>query len=424
MLHHLLGTPASEARVIYEEVDPAFFISLGSTRDHAWLVLRLGNHETDEIWLLPLGEPSAEPWLVELRQEGVQYSIEEGGDVFFVLTNADGAKDFKIMTAPVGAPARANWVELVPHVSGRLILAMLSFKNFLVRLEREDGLPRIVVRDRATGEEHVIAFAEEAYALGIGNSHEYDTELMRFTYSSMTTPTQEFDYNMRGCQRVLLKAQEVPSGHEPFDYVTHRLMAPSHDGQLVPVSLLYRKDTPLDGSAPYLLYGYGAYRISMPAAFSTDHLSLVDRGFIYAIAHVRGGKDKGYGWYEDGKREKKENTFHDFIAAGRHLVREGFTSHHRLVAQGDSAGGMLMGAVANMAPEDFAAIVAQEPFLDVLNTMLDDTLPLTLPEWPEWGSPVASEEDYQRIAGYSPYDNVVPRPYPRSWPLPGSQIPG
>lgn len=412
VLYHALGTSVSEDRVVFEETDPGFFISLGSTRDHEWLLIRLGNHETDEVRLLPLGEPYAEPRIVEPRQEGVQYSLAEGGDVFFVLTNVDGAKDFKIMTAPVGAPGRENWVELVPHVPGRLILSILSFKDHLVRLEREDGLPRIVVRDRASSEEHVIAFEEEAYSLGLGGSYEYDTGLMRFTYSSMTTPAQEFEYDLRTRERVLLKTQEVPSGHEPSDYVTRRLMAPSHDGELVPVSVLYRKGTPLDGSAPCLLYGYGAYGISMPAAFSTDRLSLVDRGFVYAIAHIRGGKDKGFGWYEDGKREKKENTFHDFIAAGRHLVREGLTRHDRIVAQGGSAGGMLMGAIANMAPLDYAAIVAQVPFVDVLNTMLDDTLPLTPPEWPEWGNPIASEEDYRRIAGYSPYDNVGPRPYP------------
>jgi oligopeptidase B len=412
VLHHVLGTPPTEDRVIHEEEDPGFFISIFSTRDHQWLAIGLGDHETTEVRLLPLGDPGAEPRVMERRRDGVHYEIEEGGDVWFVLTNADGAKDFKIMTAPTQAPGRDNWVELVPHVPGRLILSILSFQGFLVRLERENGLPRIVVRDRASGEEHAIAFDEEAYALGLHGSYEYDTEVLRFTYSSMTQPDQEFEYHMRRRRRVLLKSREVPSGHDPSDYVSRRLMAPSHDGELVPVSLLYRKGTALDGSAPCLLYGYGAYGITIPPDFGTDRLSLVNRGFIYVIAHVRGGKDKGYGWYEDGKRARKENTFHDFIAAGRHLVREGLTRHDRIVAQGGSAGGMLMGAVANMAPEDFAGIVAQVPFVDVLNTMLDETLPLTPPEWPEWGNPVASEEDYHRIARYSPYDNVGARPYP------------
>jgi oligopeptidase B len=228
----------------------------------------------------------------------------------------------------------------------------------------------------------------------------------------MTTPAQVFDYDMESRERVLLKTQEVPSGHNPDDYVTRRLMAKAEDGALVPVSVLYRKDTPLDGSAPCLLYGYGAYGISIPASFNTNCLSLVDRGFVYAIAHIRGGKDKGYAWYDDGKRENKENTFRDFIAAGRHLVAEGFTTHDRIVAQGGSAGGLLMGAVANMAPGDFAGIVAEVPFVDVLNTMLDATLPLTPPEWPEWGNPLESEKDYRTIAAYSPYDNVAAQDYP------------
>jgi oligopeptidase B len=235
---------------------------------------------------------------------------------------------------------------------------------------------------------------------------------MRFSYSSMTTPAQVFDYDMRTRQRVLLKTQEVPSGHDPDHYVTRRLMATSHDGELVPVSLIYHRDTPLDGTAPALLYGYGSYGITVPAAFNTNILSLADRGFVYAIAHVRGGKDKGFSWYEDGKRDKKSNTFHDFIAVAAHLVSAGYTSHHRIVAQGGSAGGMLMGAVVNMAPEAFGGIIAEVPFVDVLTTMLDDTLPLTPPEWPEWGNPIVSEKDFRTIAAYSPYDNVGAFDYP------------
>jgi oligopeptidase B len=288
----------------------------------------------------------------------------------------------------------------------------MAFRDFLVRLERKDSLPRIVVRERATGEEHLIAFDEEAFSLGLGGAYEYDTDVIRFSYSSMTTPAQLFDYNLRTRERTLLKTQEVPSGHNPDDYVTRRLMAPAPDGELVPVSLLHRRDTKLDGTAPCLLYGYGSYGMSIPASFNTNCLSLVDRGFVYAIAHIRGGKDKGYAWYENGKRAAKQNTFTDFIAAARHLVAEGYTSHDRIVAQGGSAGGMLMGAVANLAPEAFGAIVAEVPFVDVLSTMLDDTLPLTPPEWPEWGNPIASEQDYKTIAAYSPYDNVAALPYP------------
>ncbi|RWG53887.1 MAG: S9 family peptidase [Mesorhizobium sp.] len=409
---HALGDNPENDRLIYEETDAGFFMDVSGTRSNDWIMIGINDHETSEYRLLRADEPFAEPKLVAARETGLQYDLEEGGDVFFILTNADGAKDFKIMTAPVEDPVQANWKELVPHEPGRLILSVLGFRHHMVRLERKEGLPRIVVRDRANGEEHLISFDEEAFSLGLSGSYEYDTEVMRFTYSSMTTPAQVFDYNMRSRERVLLKTQEVPSGHDPEHYVTRRLMAPAADGELVPISLIHHRDTPLDGSAPCLLYGYGSYGITVPAAFNTNCLSLVDRGFVYAIAHVRGGKDKGYGWYDDGKRRHKMNTFTDFIASARHLVAERYTSHDRIVAQGGSAGGMLMGAIANMAPESFGGIVAEVPFVDVLTTMLDASLPLTPPEWPEWGNPIASAEDYGTIAAYSPYDNVAALDYP------------
>jgi len=412
LLFHKLGTDVSQDRLVYEESDPGFFMDVSGTRGNDWIFISINDHETHEYRLLRSSDPTGTPQLVAAREAGLQYDLEEGGDVFFILTNADGAKDFKIMTAPVSDPTRPNWTDLVPHESGRLILSILAFKDFLVRLERKDGLPRIIVRDRVTGEEHGISFDEEAYSLSLLGSYEYDTDIMRFSYSSMTTPAQVFDYDMRTRERTLLKTQEVPSGHDPDHYVTGRLMATSHDGELVPVSLIYHRDTPLDGSAPLLLYGYGSYGITVPAAFNTNILSLADRGFVYAIAHVRGGKDKGFSWYEDGKRAKKTNTFHDFIAVASHLVTAGYTSHHLIVAQGGSAGGMLMGAIANMAPESFGGIIAEVPFVDVLTTMLDDTLPLTPPEWPEWGNPIASEADYRYIAAYSPYDNVTAHDYP------------
>jgi len=412
ILYHALGDDAASDRLVYEETDPGFFMSVGGTRTNDWILISINDHETSEYRVIPAADPSAEPFVVRPRELGVQYDLEEGGDVFFILTNLDGAKDFKVMTAPAADPRPENWTDLVPHEPGRLILAVMAFRDHLVRLERRDGLPRIVVRERATGEEHAIFFDEEAYSLGLIGSLEYDTSVIRFSYSSMTTPSQVYDYDMATRGRTLLKTQEVPSGHDADHYVTRRLMAPSHDGELVPVSLLYHRDTPLDGTAPCLLYGYGSYGIAVPAAFNTNILSLADRGLVYAIAHVRGGKDKGFSWYEDGKRARKMNTFLDFIAVARHLVAEGFTAHDRIVAQGGSAGGMLMGAVANMAPEAFGAIVAEVPFVDVLTTMLDETLPLTPPEWPEWGNPIASAADYATIAAYSPYDNVGAKDYP------------
>ncbi len=252
---------------------------------------------------------------------------------------------------------------------------------------------------------------------------EFETAALRFTYSSMTTPARIYDYDMATRVRRLLKQDEIPSGHDPDDYVTRRVFAPAADGELVPVSLLYRKTTPLDGTAPCLLYGYGAYGIAIAASFGVTRLSLVDRGFVYAIAHVRGGKDKGYRWYADGRREKKANTFEDYIAAARFLAAEKFTATGRIIGWGGSAGGLLIGAVANMAPELFAGLIAEVPFVDTLNTMLDDTLPLTPPEWPEWGNPILSEADYRLIASYSPYDNVRAQDYPAIMALAGLSDP-
>jgi len=412
LLYHRIGTDAAQDRLIYEEKDAGFFMGVGGSRLDDFIFIDIHDHETSEVWLVPATDPLAAPKLVARRDTGVEYDMTEGGDVFFILTNADGAKDFKIMEAPVGSPGRENWREVVAHKPGRLILAHSANRGFLMRLEREDGLPRIVIRDRESGEEHAIAFAEEAYSLGLHGSAEYGSDRIRFSYSSMTTPAQLFEYDMRTRERRLLKTQEVPSGHDPHDYVTRRLMAPAADGELVPVSLLHRRGLALDGSAPCLLYGYGSYGIAIPASFNTNCLSLVDRGFVYAIAHVRGGKDKGFAWYEEGKRSKKANTFTDFVAVARHLANEGFTRHERIIIQGGSAGGMLVGAVLNMAPEVFGGAIAEVPFVDVLNTMLDETLPLTPPEWPEWGNPIESRDDYLTIASYSPYDNIRPQDYP------------
>lgn len=412
VFHHIVGRPQSEDRLVYEEADAGFFMGVGGSLLDDFIYIDIHDHETSEYRLLSTRDLTAEPKLVAAREEGIEYSMTEGGDVFYILTNDGGAKDFKIMEAPVDNPGKENWREVVPHKPGTLIISHMAYARHLLWLERKDGLPRIIIRDRSTGEEHAIAFAEEAYSLGLSGAAEYDTDVIRFSYSSMTTPSQLYDYNMVTRERTLLKTQEVPSGHNPEDYVTRRVFAPAWDGETVPVTLLYRKDTPLNGSAPCLLYGYGAYGITIPAGFNTNCLSLADRGFVYAIAHIRGGKDKGFAWYEDGKMDKKTNTFKDFVAAADYLNQQKFTSYAKIIAEGGSAGGMLMGAVANMAPEKFAGIIAAVPFVDVLNTMLDDTLPLTPPEWPEWGNPIDSREEYEQIAAYSPYDNVGPKAYP------------
>ncbi len=412
VFRHLIGTSASSDVLVYEESDPGFFVGVGKTLSGRYIMISAHDHETSEIHLIDAHAPENNPKLVEARVAGIEYDISDQDDRFIILTNADGAEDFKLMTAPLSSPAKGNWQELAPHKAGRLILSFTCFKDYFVRLERENGLPKIVISKGLEAEEHAISFDEEAYQLGMATGYEYDTNALRFTYSSMTTPAQVFDYDMESRERVLRKTQEVPSGHNREDYVTRRIFAKAPDGEKVPVTLLYRKSTVLDGSAPLLLYGYGAYGHAMPAGFSTARLSLVDRGFIFAIAHIRGGKDKGFRWYRLGRREHKINTFTDFIAAGEHLIEEKFTSTGRIIAHGGSAGGLLVGAVANMAPEQYGGIIAEVPFVDALSTILDDTLPLTPPEWPEWGNPITDKKAYQQISAYSPYDNVAPKNYP------------
>jgi oligopeptidase B len=409
---HRLGTAQDEDVLIYEETDPGWFTHLHESTSGRFCVIAGGDHETSEQRLIDLSNPEAPPRLIAARETGVQYSIADRGDELFILTNADKAIDFKIVTAPLHAPERANWRDLIPHRTGVYILDHDLYSGHLVRLERANALPSIIIRDLKTGEEHAIAFDEAAYSLDTMGSYEFDTTNLRFSYSSMTTPSEVYDYDMARRTRTLRKRQEIPSGHNPGDYVTTRIVARSHDGAEVPISLLHRRDFKRDGSAPLLLYGYGSYGMAMPASFNTNRLSLVDRGFVYAIAHIRGGTDKGWGWYLDGKREKKTNSFDDFAACARALVDAKYTSAKRIVAHGGSAGGMLMGAVANRAGEWFGGIVAEVPFVDVLNTMLDDTLPLTPPEWPEWGNPIESEKDFRTILSYSPYDNVAAKDYP------------
>jgi oligopeptidase B len=414
---HRLGGQASEDRLVYEEADAGMFVGLSQTQSRRFAIISIHDHETSEARIIDLTRVDGSPVLIEPRIAGVQYEIEHwrdtaGTDQLFILTNENGAEDFKIVTASLAAPARSQWREVIDHKPGRFILNMVVLASWLVRLEREDGLPRIVVRHLDDDSEHSIAFAEEAYSLALDGGAEFETDMIRFVYSSMTTPAETWDYDMRTRSRELRKRQEIPSGHDPSRYVTRRVFAPTADEERVPISLLYRKGVPLDGSAPLLLYGYGAYGLSMPAQFSTNALSLVDRGFVYAIAHIRGGTERGWRWYREGKLSRKTNSFHDFIATGDYLADQKITSRGRIVAHGGSAGGMLMGAVANLAPDLFGAVVAEVPFVDVLTTMLDDTLPLTPPEWPEWGNPIVDAEAFRTILAYSPVDNVKAQAYP------------
>jgi oligopeptidase B len=398
--------------LIYEEADDGFFMGVGVTSSRAYISLGLGNQETSEIRLIPASDPTLDPFIVEPRTEGLRYDVEHWGDRFVIRTNADEAIDFKLVFADEADPSRRTWRDFVPHQAGCFITGMTSFKGHLARLERVDANNRIVVTKAGTLAEHAIDFDEEAYALSLEGGYEYDTPCLRFVYQSPTTPRQWFDYDMTTRARSLRKTQEIPSGHDPAAYVTRRLYAAAPDGAQVPITVLMKAGTPLDGSAPLLLYGYGSYGMAMEPSFSIRNLSLVDRGWIWATAHIRGGSEKGWGWFQDGRRFKKKNTFSDFIACADHLAAAGYGRSGRIVAYGGSAGGMLMGAVANMRPELWAGIIGAVPFVDVLNTMSDTSLPLTPPEWPEWGNPLEDAEAYDYIVGYSPYDNVAALPYP------------
>ena len=413
VLRHRLGDdPANDVQV-YQESDPGFFVDLDKTESGRFIVITTRDHAlTSEVRIIPSAAPTNDPTLIAARDIGVDYSLGDDGERFLIRTNVDGAEDFKIVEAPVATPGRVYWRDVIPHQPGRMIRRLLLFKKFLVCLERENALPRIVIRSLNRDETYDIEFDEEAYDLGVSQGYEYDTTTLRFVYSSLTTPQRTFDFDMATRDRVLRKEQEIPSGHNPDDYIANRFNATGYDGVEIPVSVLRRRDTAVDAKAPLLLYGYGSYGMSIPAAFSPNRFSLVDRGFVYAIAHIRGGTDRGYHWYRTGKLEHKINTFRDFISAAEALVDRKLTSKGRIVTHGGSAGGMLVGAVINMRPDLFGAAVAEVPFVDVLNTMSDETLPLTPPEWVEWGNPITDAEACRRMRSYSPYDNVSAQAYP------------
>lgn len=397
--------------LVYEEKDEGMFLGVGVAADDSHVLIHVGNQETTELWLIPAATPTAQPVVAEPRQVGVKYALEHWTDRWVIRTNADDAVDFKLCVSDAAVPARGTWRDWIAPRPGHYVVGFSAYAGHLVRAERVNALDTLVVTAREGGE-HVVAFDEEAYALNLEGGYEYDTTVMRFVYQSPTTPRQWFDYDMATRARTLRKTQEVPSGHDQSRYVARRLFARASDGAEVPVTLLMLKDTPQDGSAPVLLYGYGSYGHAMEPGFSIRNLSLVDRGWIWATAHIRGGSDKGWGWFLDGRKEKKPNTFTDFIACAEHLVAEGYASKGRIAAYGGSAGGMLMGAVANLRPDLWGAIIAAVPFVDVLNTMSDTSLPLTPPEWPEWGNPIEDAAAYDLIASYSPYDQVGARAYP------------
>ena len=408
--------------LVYEEPDEGFFLNVDTSSSGEYIVIGCGNQETSEAWVIPAAEPESPPRVLAPRDPGVRYDVEHWDGAFVLRTNADGATDFKLVRAPVDDPARANWTDWVPHRPGRFIVATSALAGHLVRVERVEANNRLVITARDGGES-VLAVDEEAYLIGLAPRLDWDTATLPYVYESPTQPRQQWELDLATGARTLRKTQVVPSGHDPADYVVRRLHAPAPDGALVPVTALMRRGTPLDGSAPVLLYGYGAYGIPMQPGFSTQRLSLVDRGWVWATAHVRGGSEKGWGWFLDGRGTRKPNSFTDFIAAAEHLVAEGFGRAGRIVAHGGSAGGLLMGAVLNLRPDLWAGVAASVPFVDVLNTMSDATLPLTPPEWPEWGNPLQDPAAYDLIASYSPYDQVAARPYPAVLALGGLSDP-
>lgn len=423
VMRHALGTQQSQDICVYQEVDSGFFVGLSATRSGRFLVISAHDHETAESWLIPTDTPDAAPRCVAPREIGHEYEVDDDAarDRLIILTNWDPtetdarAMDFRICACPLEnvGDGRDAWQPLVAHQRGCLILDAIPYRDHLVYTARRDALPFIAVQRVGDTAPCEIAFDEAAYDLSLDTGLEYDTNIVRFDYASMTTPRQTFDYDMQTGARALRKTQTIPSGHDPADYVTRRIMAPSHDGAQVPVSLVYHRDTKLDGSAPCLLYGYGAYGITIPASFSFTRLSLVDRGFVYAIAHIRGGKARGHDWFLAGRGTKKTNSFEDFAAAARALIAAGYTQKGNITIHGGSAGGLLVGATVNLAPDLFRGAVAEVPFVDVLTTMLDASLPLTPPEWPEWGNPIADAEAYRTIAAYAPYENITARAYPQ-----------
>ena len=409
---HLLGTDPAQDALVYHEDDARFFVGLGKSNSGRFIYVVAGGNNMSEWRFMDANDPQAELTLVEPRAVDFEYDLADHGDRFLIRHNGDGARDFQLATAPISNPGRANWTEFMAHQPGRPLLDLDAYRDHLVVACRQDGLPQVMIMRLGDNDVHYIAgIEEEDFAMSPRGGREFDTTSLRFSYTSMKTPAAVYDYDMDTRERVLRKQQEIPSGYDADRYDTRRIWATARDGTSVPISLLMLKGTPVDGSAPLYLYGYGSYGLTMEASFGISALSLVDRGFVFAIAHIRGGMEMGWDWYENGKLLKKRNTFHDFIDCAEHLIAQGYTSAGRIAAAGGSAGGMLMGAVVNERPDLFGCVVAHVPFVDVLNTMLDDSLPLTTMEYNEWGNPNDAEY-YRYMRTYSPYDNVRRQAYP------------
>ncbi len=414
---HMLGTAPSDDVLVFREEDERFYLGVERTRSGRFVLIETSSKTTSEVWFVPTEHPEEAARVVAPREAGHEYDVEhhwseERGDRFLIVTNQDGnARNFELVAAPCDQPARRYWTPLVPHRENVKLDAVTAFSEHLVLSERADGLDRLSVMCVETGDIFEIEFPDPVFSAWVGPNEEYDSRSVRYGYTSLVAPPTDVDFDMETRKAAIVKTHPVLGGYDASSYTSAREWATASDGTRIPISLVHRKDTRLDGSAPAVLYGYGSYEHSTDPAFRASRLSLLDRGFVFTIAHVRGGGEMGRVWYEEGRLEHKSNTFSDFVACAEHLVARRYTSPSRLAARGGSAGGLLMGAVTNMRPDLFAAIVAEVPFVDVVTTMLDPSLPLTITEWEEWGDP-REPEAYTRMKAYSPYDNVTDQPYP------------
>lgn len=409
-MRHTVNTPAAGDKVMYREKDKSNSLSISKTTSDKFILLDSRATLSSETHFLDANHPDSDFAVLQPRIKDVLYDVAEQNGRFLIITNLD-ATNFRLMETPVEHPGVDNWKDVIPHNSEVLLTDVYPFKDFFVVSERKNGLVQLRIRDMKSNEDHYLDFGEPSYSAEAGENPEFDTKKFRYGYTSLTTPESEFDYNMASREKVLLKQQEVVGGYNKENYVTERLLAPAGDGNAVPVSIVYKKGFRKDGTQPLLLTGYGAYGISSDPYFSTTRLTLLDRGFAFAIAHIRGGDEMGRQWYDDGKLLKKKNTFTDFIAVAEYLAKQKFTSPDHLYAYGGSAGGLLMGAIVNMRPDLWRGVVAEVPFVDVITTMLDQTIPLTSIEFDEWGNP-RNKEFYDYMKSYSPYDNVERKQYP------------
>jgi len=409
---HTVGTPVGRDVLVFREADPTFDVILTRSRSGAYIFISSEDHTSSEVFFIAAATPEVSPRRVAGRTPGHFYMVEHRGDGFVVLTNSGQSPDNRVCLAPIAEDTTADWVEIVPHQAGRRLTEIVVLERFLVLLAASEGVPHLLIKPWAGGAERVFQLDDGPHHLEIDAGYQFDRGTVELTYSSLVLPERVFEIDLATHARTLRQTSHTRRGYDPANYVVERVFAPAPDGVAVPVTLLYRKDRPRDGFGPAMLHGYGAYGDAVDVDFSAERIALVDRGFLFAIVHVRGGIEMGARWHAGGRLEAKPNSFRDFVAAGEHLVALGLTGRGRIVAHGESAGGMLVTAAANLAPDLFLGVIAEEPFVDVLSTLLDRDLPMTPGEWPEFGNPIERKDQFELIASYCPYVNIAPQAYP------------